>query len=105
MTGLAGTIGLVRCVTRLGEITSVSILNDRGGTSWLPEGFYVVRITRAWHDYEIGWRCWGDLLSPADVELSRQAGVTGHPPTQPLQPARVFFALDDFRQLAPGGPA
>src|SRR3546814_17223342 len=38
----------------LGYMTNVSITNDVGGHSPLPEGRYMLRITMAWDDYETG---------------------------------------------------
>jgi hypothetical protein len=96
---LVGAVGIVRCTTRLHDITSVGITNDQGGSSFLPEGSYRVRVTRAWDDDEIGGRAEGVLVDPADIETAREAGTTGFPVRQPLAPERVFFAQADFTPI------
>lgn len=110
------TRGTVSCRIELGEITNVSIINDQGGTGFLPEGEYEVELIRAWDDYEIGGRAEGVLTDPAQIELSRQAGRTGRPPlTEPIpsgdprldalmrtrmgegRERRVFFDIRSFK--------
>ena len=90
-----GLEGTVRCTVALDEITTVSIHNDVGGTAWLPPGAYRVRVTRAWDDYETGWRAEGLLLEEEVIAASRQAGATAYGPKLPLTPL-VWFGLDDF---------
>ncbi len=102
--GGGGPVGTVDCAASgLGDITSVSIHNDQGGTGFLPPGRYRVQVVRAWEDDEIGGRAEGILLDEADVRLATVAGTTGSPAREPLRPERVFFALTDFTQETRGG--
>jgi hypothetical protein len=103
-TTAVGKTGVVTCTnTGIGEITSVSIHNDQGGTGWLPPGTYRVRVTRAWHDYETGDQAVGSLLDQADMETSRTAATTGFPPRSRWTPD-VMFSLDDFTEDHPAVP-
>lgn len=74
----------------------ISIVNDLGGTSTLPQGDYRVRVTRAWGDYEIGARCEGELLDHTSIEIARATGTTGYSPRVLFEPHRVYFAARDF---------
>lgn len=108
-----GVIGTVRCRTTIPGHTTLSILNDVGGTTSLPVGRYRVRLLLGWLDDETGARCIGALLDPVDIATARSVGTTGFRPDDErrygrerdartrqaaaeFNPARVFFALDDF---------
>lgn len=58
----------------------VTMVNDVGGTDFLPHGSYRVRIVKGWDDYETGRRLVGELLDPSDVETARKVGTTGFTP-------------------------
>jgi hypothetical protein len=92
---LVGIAGAVACTVRLGDITSISIHNDQGGTGFLPAGTYHATVIRAWDDPETGWRAIGVLTDRHELEISRRAGTTGFPARARLLPY-VMFALDDF---------
>jgi hypothetical protein len=71
----AGTVGTIHSKDLL---STVSILNDVGGTTFLPHGDYRVEIERSFHDYETGVRMIGFLLDEADIALATEAGTTGY---------------------------
>ncbi|MCI0464518.1 MAG: hypothetical protein L0Z62_46905 [Gemmataceae bacterium] len=91
----------------------LSIRNDIGGTTELPAGRYRVRLLKCWWDEEIGARCIGELLEPAEIAQAMRAGTTGYTAedyrkfgdefhervaedARAFDPKRVYFALDDF---------
>ncbi len=91
----------------------VWIVNDVGGTSFLPAWRYRVRILKSWYDYETGTRCIGRLLDPADVATARLTGTSGFKPEDyrkygdknyeqtrlaaaQFNPAQVYFSSSDF---------
>src|SRR4051812_28228290 len=102
-------VGIVRCGQ--GLAATLYITNDVGGTTQLPAGTYRVRLLEYWYDDEIGIRCVGELLGPADVEVPGKGGTTGFPPgdyrrygdefvtrvqaaARTFDPRRVYFSLD-----------
>jgi hypothetical protein len=109
-----GVVGILRCRPVFGSCTSVSIINDVGGTSTLPAGDYPVRLLRSWYDEETGVRWLGNLLDAADIETARRAGTTGLTPkdyratdgarhynrvlaaAREFDPGRVYFSDWDF---------
>jgi hypothetical protein len=112
-----GSPGTVECPD--GTRGCASICNDVGGTTNLPAGRFRVRLLESWRDPEIGTRCIGELIEPADIAVARQAGTTGYTPedyrrfgdefyervakeAQAFNPKRVFFALKDFTPDADG---
>ena len=106
-----GLVGFVTCGKRLSDITDVMILNDVGGSNWLPPGRYRVRVTHGFHDYETGDRLHGELLDEKDVKLARKIGTTGHakeakgarlgldlidPDQRKFNPRKVYFPAKAF---------
>jgi hypothetical protein len=106
-------LGYVESKSVLGTINSVGIINDAGGSGWMPVGRYRIEVTRTWNDYEIGLRGEGTLLDEADIEIARKAGETGHPQSEfdtgdprldkllasrtgPDRVREVFFPISDF---------
>jgi hypothetical protein len=92
-------IGYVESKSVLGTINSVGIINDAGGSGWMPVGRYRIEVTRTWNDYEIGLRGEGTLLDEADIEIARKAGETGHPQSEfdrrpPVQTSRFAHTGD-----------
>jgi hypothetical protein len=114
--------GTLQCCEVIPGSTSLSIRNDVGGSAYLPPGRYRIRLLRTTYDYETGWRCTGDLLDHAQIEIARNVGTTGFTPddygkyglervaavfdaAQQFNPARVYFHLDDFTPDAHGNAA
>lgn len=62
------------------EFDTVEIINDVGGTSWLPDGAYRVRVLSSLYDYETGIRFIGELLDERDIAVARRVGTTGFLP-------------------------
>ena len=84
-------------------VRTPTIIQDNGCTVDLPEGEYKVVVTKAWGDYEIGTRYWGNLVEAKDIEVSKGVGETGEPnrfaddPFRPeYSPARVLFGQFDL---------
>jgi len=73
-----GLLGYVVCEKRLSDITSIMILNDVGGSSWLPPGRYKVRVVHGFDDYETGRNLHGELVDEKDIAIARKAGTTGY---------------------------
>jgi hypothetical protein len=113
---VVGDVGIAvskLCGTHAGDSMTVSVTNDVGGHSSLPEGRYPVRITKTWDDYETGRRMIGELLFPKDIETARKAGTTGRTAEEyakygadhvekvkkaaaAFDPKTVYFHGDDF---------
>lgn len=116
MKPVVGDVGVAvskLCGTHAGDSMTVSVKNDVGGHSNLPEGRYLVRITKAWEDYETGRRLIGELMFQKDIETSRKAGTTGRAADEyakygsahveqvkkaaaEFDPKTVYFHGDDF---------
>ena len=60
--------------------SKVTITNDVGGTTALPEGRYEVEVGKGWDDYETGAHFKGKLVKKADIAVARKAGTTGYKP-------------------------
>lgn len=92
-----GLLGYVTCVNRLSDITNIMIINDVGGSSFLPPGRYKVRVVHGFDDDETGLRLHGELMDEKDVKVARKAGTTGYA-KKAGKIARVGLALIDRDQ-------
>ena len=89
LRGVKGRTGTV--TVRKAKYDMLSIQNDVGGHSDLPDGQYRVRVVKGWFDYESGKHYICELMDEKDVETARKIGTTGHTaghfrlqfPTQP----------------------
>lgn len=74
-----------------------AIINDLGGTTYLPDGVYRVRVERSWYDYEIGGRMAGVLTDEASVAVAREVGTTPYEPkAATFSPEKIYFGADNF---------
>lgn len=65
------------------NVKSFGFTNKQGGTGlsdWQHDERFVevarVEITKAWHDYECGWRYWAKPLSPELIEYMKRNSST-----------------------------
>lgn len=108
-----GLLGYVTCKKSFpdSDISNIMILNDVGGSSFLPPGRYKVRVTYGFDDDETGRRLHGELVDEKDIEISRKAGTTGHakegkrartglelidPDQREFNPKKIYFQGKDF---------
>ena len=74
MSVTKGQKGIAVSCGKLGTGPIVSINNNVGGTTELPEGRYRVEIIREFYDYEVGVRLHGRLLDAEQIASSRKTG-------------------------------
>lgn len=72
--------------------TKVSITNEAGGTTDLPEGLYRFQVNAMWDDEECGVRMRGTLLDPDAIALARSLGSTGGEESDIFDPSAVFVS-------------
>lgn len=75
-----GLFGHVTCKKSFpdSDISDIMILNDVGGSSYLPPGRYKVRVVHGFDDEETGRRLHGELVDEKDIAIARKAGTTGY---------------------------
>jgi hypothetical protein len=101
LRGVKGRTGTVTVENR--KLETLSIQNDMGGHSNLPDGQYRVRVVKGWFDYESGKHYICELLEEKDIETARKVGTTGHPPekarkdAKPFDPKTVYVSQFNFK--------
>lgn len=88
------------------EVTGlICAKNDVGGTTVVKHAGMTCKVTRAFFDYEVGWRFVAMPTSPADRRLVRSQCATGHACGRggPKLDATVYFSEHDAKggALAP----
>jgi len=74
MTTAIGTQGIVVCDGESG-MRRLSITNNNGGTTFLPEGRYLVELVYGFEDEETGTVRHGRLLREEDIQVARKVGT------------------------------
>lgn len=69
-----GQVGIAHCTNRL--LGRVYYENALGGTEEIPLGDYPCRVTKAWKDYECGWRGLAVITDPAIVKELKLPSAT-----------------------------
>ncbi len=69
-----GDVGFFKAIAIQNTVGGTRLLNGDQYSPWPGEAR--VEITRAWHDYETGWKAAGVLLDADLIEIARAAGTS-----------------------------